>query len=206
MRRPAPKSKPLLCAAWACSDVRAFFWAVLLAEPGGPPALFAAGGVVGVEDGAVARKARCRGPRLRPPAAATPGNVEGLLRQTRPPQVRPRPASLRTKACGGLVPDTATARYTPRIGAAGPTEGKEGAGVAKVLEAVPAAGAAADRPPLPEAAASTPLLLYHSQQVLKSVVCRESSNTSKIVSRILLRNLAEVIGTPWSSLASNVQS
>ena len=37
---PAPKSKTFLCAALACSDLRAVFRAVLLAE--GPPALSAA--------------------------------------------------------------------------------------------------------------------------------------------------------------------
>ena len=44
---PAPKSKPLLCAAWACSDVRSEFGAIFLAEPDGPPALSTASGVVG---------------------------------------------------------------------------------------------------------------------------------------------------------------
>ena len=54
-------------AAWACSDVRAFFWAVLLAEPEGPPTLSAAGGVVGV------RGRRCCPPAAVPATAPTCG-------------------------------------------------------------------------------------------------------------------------------------
>ena len=63
----------------------------------------------------------------------------------------------RAKACGGPDQDMATARSAPRIGAAGSTAGKEGAGVAAAPGAVAAAGAAADWPPPPEAGqASTP--------------------------------------------------
>ena len=153
---PAPKSKTLLCAAWACSDVGAAFGAVLLAEPEGPPALSAAGGVMGGSRTALWPAGRCTGDS---PGAGAPQLWRQLLTAA-PDAAAARAAEAnvpQAKACGGPEQDTATAWSTPLIGAAGSTAGKEGAGVAALPGAVAAAGAASDWPPPLEAGpASTP--------------------------------------------------
>ena len=116
--------------------MRAVFWAVLLAEPEGPPALSAAGGVLGVADGAAARRPLRRRQRPYPPAAAPDNSWE---------RGGAAAADLAAR-------DAAAAAGVPRAkaGAAGSTAGKESAGDAAAPGTVAAAGAAV-LPPPPEA-------------------------------------------------------
>ena len=95
--------------------------------------LSAAGGVVGGRGRRCSPPAAAQATALAPAPASGGDDSWGLGGTAAPDAAAARAAEAgvpRAKACGGPEQDMTTAWSTPRIGAAGSTAGKEGAGVA----------------------------------------------------------------------------